>query len=1182
MIIKNLFGGKGDDDKNQRKASTTKFCGICQEPFQKGKDNVRLAHCNDCNVHNRHLDASHWKQVFASKKTNSLSPDMQKLAAKLAENRSLLEGQKMTRAAGEVDRTERNLNDIRKTQSSLKNVDFGIVKAQVKNMLPSVLNELGLSKKVDADLLVDLIVPIKIASPIVDSNAGRSALKSIVHEALEHLEINREMTRESSIVPHGVAKVSKDSKVLNEGFKRVSNDYGNRSRLLSQIAGDMNGLDHDFQDNGGDGAGIAAPQSAFAPAQPDDLNGGMDPMMNGPEMGTDPMMETGPSADVANSEQLDGQSGVKHLDDSEADAMLNGQPPMDPAAQDPNAMPQMPNEGVGTFSGGNENMVPDASEMAEMPQEGIKRVDQSTPDNVSRQVANLKNKKAANSKLSLFSYAGKISSQLPVQSVKLSEIDRNIIQNHPPINKFAAKYSDNSKLAWNYYLTDSGFLLVSPQNAFHAKTLEAFADFVESDSTFTKWAALPEELQADMPPALSPEHEVNEMAMPEMAQAPNPAGAIPGGEGTPGFNEIEMHHLTPSPDNAVGGGLMNAQEEIFDNSGDTSNPAGIQPSEDDVVETASEIMPHIENMFPEETPEAHQEMAITAALDLLTRKAAGEAKSPTEVGEDTSTPEDVTANDIIAKALKKKADPLTNYVVNKGGEAAGDIADVGVHSLPSFAQGPAQKAVDTVKPYMGVAKPGAGGNAVFNDINNGPVGKMLGLPKVDQKPVHASLIADKAASFMPYINDVYATEPKSVKLAIALEAAYNFYRTAEPAVMEAPSIPETPKPASYSRGGGGAKQSVSGDDLFDMVPKNTVHDFVKGLAPHYPEAASVAHDPELSHNWARGLANGTATVGGNTGTIPTYSMPKSNFDRLPNNSQKAQEKLHNHFNSWAGTVGGHLQKLRDHGGEPVGDNAPASPQTKQKWNDSPVFDSAKGNIDSPMQVKEDMGSGAIPTNNMKIPPDKQRNIDQTVSQLNGPEDEPGSHGNLMEQLHRITPHLNDAQRKQMIPSNLHGLHDNVGKNIKQKDLDESGTTRDLGNMNDPAALSEGIDDLEDSHSRSQVAPHKFQTNNEDLFAKRPVNSEEAAELPAQEDRDELRKTLRNEDPRMKKYREDSDDELARRIQDSQFNHAASANEIRLVTADLTQEEFELSVDALLDLGYSEDVIMAEAERRFAK
>jgi len=1131
MIIKGLFGNKDDGDKNERKASASlKFCGICQEAFKRGTDDVRLAHCNDCNSNERHLNASHWKQVFLQKKANSLSPDMARLADKLASNRALIEGKKMTRAAGEEsDRTERNLGEIRKAQSSLDQVDFGVVKAQVAEMLPSILNELGLSKKVNASLLVDLIVPIKISSPISNAQAGRSALKTIVHEALEHLDINREMKRESAVTPHGtVASVDTNAPTLSEGFGRVSHDYGNRSRLIEQVAADMQmPLEEE------------AP-SAFA-------------LANGADGMTDSSSESGPSADVAHSEGME-NSGVTKLDDAQADAMINGQPP----EATPEQMPEDPmlNEGVGTYSGG-DNYVPDASEMNDMPQEGVKRVDQAGPDFASRQVANLKTQKAEKAKMEIFSFVGKVSAQLPVQSVRLSTVDRTVIENHPPINHMSAVFSDRSKLAWNYYLTDSGFLMVSAENTFHAKSLEAFADFVESDSTFAKWASLPEELQIEAPPALNAEHEVDEMAMP-MAQP-----AVPGGEGTLGFNEIPETVLEPSPDNAMGGGMMNEQEAIFDNSGDTTNPADVQTTDNAVLDTASEMLPHIEKMFPEAGPEEHEEMAITAALDLMSKKT------------------------VIAGDLGKA-------IVNTIGNGAKTLIDKAVGKLPSSAQPVAQKAVDSVKPHMGVAKPsnGSGGYAPLADMEHA-------LPNA----LKASLIANKAASLMPFINDNYATETRETKLAIALEAAYNFLKTAEPAVMDAPPAPAaaTPAPVAPKKapGGGGAKQQVGPEQIFDKVHPDAWHGMVQSMSADHPEVGAIAHDKDQSLELAKSMAHGHYPgefFGGNTSPSgPKFTAPKSTFDRLPANREKAHAKLVSDFDAFAGKAKGFAGKLRNSGGVPVdnpdNDHKPATPETKAKWDSTPSQDIL--GLDNAKEFTNDNGNGAIPTNKQSVPPDKQRNIDQLVNQLSNPKaaefDEEGNPVNegqdsssLMEGLHGMTPHLSDEQRKKMLPQHLHATHDDVAKGINQRDRDTRGTTRDLGNA------SEGLDDaatnLENSTSKSQIAPKRNQTNDENLFQKRPVNSEEAEELPSKEERNKNRKELRNDSPLGRlgdEYKKKRNDDLADKIQNDD-RYASKANELRSITAGLGQAEFELVVDALLDMGYSEHTIMAEAERRFSK
>ena len=200
---------------------------------------------------------------------------------------------------------------------------------------------------------------------------------------------------------------------------------------------------------------------------------------------------------------------------------------------------------------------------------------------------------------------------------------------------------------------------------------------------------------------------------------------------------------------------------------------------------------------------------------------------------------------------------------------------------------------------------------------------------------------------------------------------------------------------------------------------------------------------------------------------------------------------------------------------------------------------------------------------------------------------------LMHQLHRVTPHLNDDQRKQLLPENLHSLHDNVAQNIKERDLKDTGATRDMNeDMSAPVDTSDSV---------GKNIQRRLEKDT-DMNNRRPVNYTESTELPGENqtrengvantgeefspERDLERSKLRNQGPEKEYFdrlQKQKDDELASKIKDSQYAHASlKANELRVITADLSQDEFELSVDALLDLGYSEDAIMAEAERRFSK
>ena len=1033
MIIKNIFGKSDGEDKNERKASiNSKFCVICQESFQKGKDDYRLAHCNDCNSNGRHLQASYWKQHFLTKKTNSLSPDMARLRDKLANNQELLESNKITRSNEFI--YDRNIADIRKSQASLKHVDFGVVKAQVKEIIPGILREMGISAKVDADLLVDLIVPIKIASPLVDPQSGRSALKAIVIEALEHLNVKREMMREALVKPHGEVKpfdATKDT-ILYEGYGRVSNDYGNYSRNLSRIAEDqmIQNQDGSFNPDVNQAAPLNPDEqfaSAFAPADGEG-QGDMAAPMDG-----DMAAQTGPSADVAGSEALEemeqsGESGVHHLDDTEAESLMNQKAPMNNM---PDNMPDnMPNEGVGTYSdvenGG--SMVPDSAAMEVMPKEGVQRIESSVQDFVSRKVSYLKNQVPEKPRSTeIFSFIGKIASQLPVQSVKLSAIDRRVIESHPPISYLTANYTDGDSMNWDYYKTDGGFLMVSPSTVFHTKSLEKFADFVESDSTFSKWASLPEELQA---PAFENEHDVHDMAMPNMG--------MPEGEGDPGFNEVPETHLNPSEDNHMGGGMMNEQEAIFDNSGDYSNPADVHSNEEELLDTASDMLPHIEKMFPDEHPEVQQDMAITAALNLLEKKANGGRFLANTHGEPMVAAHLHESN----SGVNKVATDIGKAIFENIGNAAKNKAtELGT-------QHPALKpAVDVVKPYMGVAQNsnGSGGNAVWDSVNHELDKAPALFGKSSSSPKSFALIAKKTAEFMNYIDSEYPTETRRNRLFMALEAACDF---------ELNSYKKTP-------GGGGAKQFVGADKIFNKISDKSWHEAIQCIAQNNKKLKAIAADKDKSLDLAKKIANGeypSNLFGKSKVEGPKLLVAKSTFDRLPVNAEKANNKLTANLSDFVEKVLSHLKNM-----EP------------------------ESNILKPI-----VSNKKIIIMEKEIPLDKQRHIAQVLNQLMKTSDD-NSKKTLMENFRSVTPHMDDDARKKELPPHLHKLHDDIANGVEDNALGKT-------------AEKEGTE-MKQSH--------------------------------------------------------------------------ASLLELLKITADLNQSDFELSVEALLDIGFAEGDILAIAEMRYA-
>ena len=589
-IIKGLFGGASANVPSKKASQTSKFCGICQEAFVKAQDDFKLSYCADC--HTTGKDASmekvaYWKKELSLKKANSLSPDMSALAAKLASNRALLEGNKFGRVAQESN-SSRNLRDISASRS-LEGTSLEIVRQQVAELLPGILSEQGLLGKVDAELLIDAIVPTKIASPIVDSVGGRSVLRAIVAETVAHVDMSKIAKQESLIRPHGNVKTADFSMVMDEGIRRISNEIGTRNRRIA------NPMDVNLMD--------ATPaDEAFAAEG--------DPHLRMPSV---------PEDFTPSEEQIDDFSKVVHLPDEQAEALVLekggvGAPPapaMDPLA--PPMSPEMMNEGIGTFSGG-ENQVPDASEMDEMPQEGIKRIENSASSMLSRKLSSIKTAKTKHPvDMGMFQFAGRITTR-PAEIIHLASQQRNVIESYPALSHCIVSYSDGSSKTFARYATDKGYLFINDDLSIHAKSGLHFAKFIESDPTFVRWAMLPDTKDGEVEVGvMAPEYNVEDMALPM-------GDGMGGVMGDPGFNEIKETHLNSSVDNSIPGGMAADQEAIFNN----SNPgvggptlADDESAEDELLDTANRLMPHMEHLFPDESPENHLDMAIEAALEML-------------------------------------------------------------------------------------------------------------------------------------------------------------------------------------------------------------------------------------------------------------------------------------------------------------------------------------------------------------------------------------------------------------------------------------------------------------------------------------------------------------------------------------------------------------------------------------
>ena len=513
MIIKGLFG-PNDDDASQKKAELVKFCSICQESMKEDNgDN----HCVDCNDKGYNKEASYWKSHFANKKANTLSPALRKIADSLAENKkSLLEGLSPNRHAGYV--SDRNIGEIQKNTVAGNKVDFSVIKAQISEILPDILAQLGLKDSVNASLLVDLIVPLKIATPIGNMDYGKAALRTIVCELVAHM--NPELITSEGLKPYGkVASLDASSVILNEGFHRVSGAFNNRTRSLSQIAAEADASkEEDSKDEKAeDPDSDKKEQNDYVPEESDSQKAG--------------------GVDVANSEKINNAEAEKISDKDAENAMLENKSPLD------------------------EDFMHEGSFRR------VHQIETGTRSNLSKIVE--ANQKIAQT--NALKFASHVNANQAVESVRLSQKDREVISSRQPLEVLTANFKDGDKLTWNCYKTNRGYLALSSKTAFHARDLQSFLKFAEIDNSFAGWDNIPDAAQ--------------DMDQPQDSDAP-------------------MVVVLKAPDINTCPCENHADQDAHDN-------------EEELFNLIMELLPQVEEMFPNDDAQTQEDLALTAALDVL-------------------------------------------------------------------------------------------------------------------------------------------------------------------------------------------------------------------------------------------------------------------------------------------------------------------------------------------------------------------------------------------------------------------------------------------------------------------------------------------------------------------------------------------------------------------------------------
>ena len=542
-------------------------------------------------------------KAFEKQDINKLSPAAKHLSSGFGGDYSAVEEPRLGRVKESA--VDRNIN---KASKNIVSDSLEDAKNQVRAALPAVLAQLGLKDKVDANLLIDMIVPEKIKSPIHEAAVMNSVLRDVVLECSANLDLGRLMTREAAVQTHskGMIKKAGVKSKLDEVFTNMSVDGG-----INRI--DMSSYSRQIKANDG-----FVPDDSVMPQE------------------QAPVGKVLPISDEE-VQRLQGPAG----------GGLEGPSPTEGIPGDDSHM----QEGINPLGNPHELTENDVN-LDAMPMDGkVARIRDMISGNFSRKIVGQKIKVEKPKNMHLFTFAGKLSTSVPVEFVKLSNKDRDVINSYAALNNIKAVYSDRSTKAWKFYGTDKGFMLLSDDGALHAKDLKSFANFIETDPSFVRWAFLPPEMDemdsTHLEEVMDKLEEVKDLLRPDgigdevsgMSPAPAPMGGpvpsaapvadappVPGGPGA---------HIAPPPAAPLGEGIPSSPmgEDIPPVApvGDVPPPQELSggPEEEPLELNKSKLPPQVEQA---ESPEQKPPQAFESA-------SVEEEEIPSELGESEEKPE---------------------------------------------------------------------------------------------------------------------------------------------------------------------------------------------------------------------------------------------------------------------------------------------------------------------------------------------------------------------------------------------------------------------------------------------------------------------------------------------------------------------------------------------------------------
>ena len=363
-----------------------------------------------------------------------------------------------------------------------------------------------------------------------------------------------------------------------------------------------------------------------------------------------------------------------------------------------------------------------------------------------------------------------------------------------------------------------------------------------------------------------------------------------------------------------------------------------------------------------------------------------------------------------------------------------------------------------------------------------------------QTILDAAKIAVKAASLMPYINEVYAGESKSKRLALALDSAAEFFRTAADTMTpEAPDMSADANDATHlenflnsrpkSNSGVGLTSKPSrGGNASGKQQRMTHEELIPHFGPQhmgqYTLDGHAFESPDHALEHFKASASGTVKhpTEAKTLKIEPMSIAKSLGERAFSGAPggKASET------GIKTLMAPHVQKVNDAISKMSDPDFVSEKEEKPKGFDYENLPSSR---------MDDLGP------NTKVPPAKSEKVQNLVQQMSHGRDAAGKSldtVSLMEAFHDATPEMSAAQREKMIPNHLKGEWSDTLKAMSDRAAET--TAKNNASTTNDKAINKRVEDVT---NRGGFSPDDSTYTDQNAISSTPQMNE-ARELARQD------------------------------------------------------------------------------------